>query len=200
MWGMATPLAMTILVIYYQRLALHKLPPREVVVSSFLPLGPLGMGGYTIMYLGRVSRDTFPRVDFLHLPNLTLAGDVLYILGVFVALIMWGFGLCWLIFALATIYSTRPFPFNMGWWGFTFPLGVYAVSTMTFGVEMPSEFFKVLGTIFSVAVVVLWCVVAAGTVKGAWSGRLFYAPCLRNLKKEDKDPGNEVDTEKVPGN
>ncbi|EXJ83572.1 hypothetical protein A1O1_07195 [Capronia coronata CBS 617.96] len=199
MWGMATPLAMTILVIYYQRLALHKLPPREVVVSSFLPLGPLGMGGYTIMYLGRVSREVFPRVEFLH--NLAVAGDVVYVMGVFVALIMWGFGLCWLVFALATIYRTRPFPFNMGWWGFTFPLGVYAISTMTFGVEMPSQFFKMLGTILSVAVVLLWCVVAAGTAKGAWSGRLFYAPCLKNLKKEVSQPELDgLDKEKLPGN
>ena len=111
MWGMATPLAMAMLVMYYQRLALHKLPPREVVVSSSLLLGPLGMGGYTIMYLGKVSREVFPRVEFFH--NLVIAGDLVYILGVFVALIMWGFGLMWLTFALATIYKSRPFPFNM---------------------------------------------------------------------------------------
>ena len=50
MWGMGVPLAMAVLVMYYQRLALHKLPPREVIVSCFLPLGPLGMGGYTYVY------------------------------------------------------------------------------------------------------------------------------------------------------
>ncbi|KIW15041.1 hypothetical protein PV08_07828 [Exophiala spinifera] len=197
MWGMATPFAMAILVIYYQRLALYKLPPREVVVSSFLPLGPLGMGGYTIMYLGRVSREVLPRVHLFRDLPLTLAGDVLYVFGVFVALIMWGFGLVWLVFALATIYSTRPFPFNMGWWGFTFPLGVYAISTMTFGVEMPSLFFKVLGTILSVAVMVLWCVVAMGTAKGAWSGHLFFAPCLKNLKKEHRVPENPPSNEEA---
>ena len=47
MWDMSVPLAMSVLVMYYQRLAVHKLPPREVIVSCFLPLGPLGMGGYT---------------------------------------------------------------------------------------------------------------------------------------------------------
>lgn len=47
LWGMATPLALSVLVIYYQRLALHKMPPREIIVSAFLPLGPLGFGGYT---------------------------------------------------------------------------------------------------------------------------------------------------------
>jgi tellurite resistance protein TehA-like permease len=46
LWGMGTPLAMAVLVIYYQRLVVHKIPPREVIVSSFLPLGPLGFGGY----------------------------------------------------------------------------------------------------------------------------------------------------------
>ena len=182
-WGMATPFAMTVLVMYYQRLALHKLPPREVVVSSFLPLGPLGMGGYTIMYCGRVARDVFPRVEFFQ--DLTIAGDIAWILGIFIALIMWGFGICWLVFALATIWNARPFPFNMGWWGFTFPLGVYAVSTIQFGVEMPSLFFKVLGTIIAVAVVLLWIVVAAGTARGTWRGHLFYAPCLKNLKRDE---------------
>ncbi|KAK2764412.1 Plasma membrane sulfite pump involved in sulfite metabolism [Arachnomyces sp. PD_36] len=46
LWGIGVPLAMMVLVIYFQRLALHKLPPREVIVSMFLPMGPLGQGGY----------------------------------------------------------------------------------------------------------------------------------------------------------
>ncbi|KAI9701664.1 MAG: hypothetical protein M1820_006435 [Bogoriella megaspora] len=170
MWSMATPLAMTVLVMYYQRLALFELPPREVIVSVFLPLGPLGFGGWTIMYLGKG------------------AGAIAHVLGIFIALIMWGFGLIWFAFALATIYQCRPFPFNMGWWGFTFPLGVYAISTMEFGNEMSSLFFKVLGTILTAAVVLLWIVVAANTARGAWNGRLFYAPCLANLSKEKAGP------------
>ncbi|KAH8725144.1 C4-dicarboxylate transporter/malic acid transport protein-like protein [Phaeosphaeriaceae sp. PMI808] len=183
MWGMATPLAMTVLVMYYTRLALHKLPPREIVVSSFLPLGPLGMGGYSITYLGRVSRKVFPETQFFS--DLPVVGDIFFIMGVYIALIMWAFGLTWLCFALASIYKSRPFPFNMGWWGFTFPLGVMALSTMEFGRTFPSLFSKVLGTIFAVAVILLWCVVAVGTARGAWTGRLFNAPCLKNLPKKD---------------
>lgn len=190
MWGMSTPLAMGVLVIYYQRLALHKLPPREVIVSCFLPLGPLGMGGFAIMNLAKVSRTVFAKTDFLQAGE--LAGNVFYVLGVFVALIMWGFGVSWLVFALATIHQSRPFPFNMGWWGFTFPLGVFAVSTLTFGVEMSSLFFKVLGTIFSGAVILLWIVVAAVTAKGIVSGELFYAPCVSNLKPPENDASHDV--------
>ncbi|KAF2264688.1 sulfite transporter Ssu2 [Lojkania enalia] len=197
LWGMSTPLAMAVLVMYYTRLALHKLPPREIVVSSFLPLGPLGMGGYTIMYLGSVSRMIFPQTHFFQ--DLATAGDIFYILGAFIALMMWGFGLTWLCFALASIYKSRPFPFNMGWWGFTFPLGVFAVSTIEFGVQMPSLFFKVLGTIFGTAVILLWCVVATRTVRGAWDGRLFHAPCLANLPKKEEDKGEEERVESEKG-
>jgi len=210
MWGMGVPLAMTVLVMYYQRLALHKLPPREVIVSCFLPLGPLGMGGYTIMYLGKVSRENFAQTHIIS----DVAGEVVYILGFFVALVMWGFGLVWLVFALATIYTCQPFPFNMGWWGFTFPLGVYAVSTITFGVEMPSQFFKIFGTvsslpnqkrsisdswvqILSIAVILLWIVVALGTAKGACSGKLFYAPCVANLKPKQANERPSIDSEKA---
>lgn len=196
MWGLSVPFAMSVLVIYYQRLALHKLPPREIIVSSFLPIGPLGMGGYTIMYLGSVSRTVFPQVDFFH--DLTIAGDVFFINGVFIALIMWGFGLLWFCFALASCHKLRPFPFNMGWSGFTFPMGVFSVCTIEFGVQMPSLFFKVLVTIFSAAVIVLWCIVMAGTVRGAIDGRLFHAPCLANLPKKE-DGTNQEEHEREVG-
>lgn len=110
MWGIATPLAFTVLVIYYQRLALHKMPPREVIVSAFLPLGPLGYGGYALLYLGKDCIKTFPKTGNLD----PMAGKFAYFAGFFVALIMWGWGLVWFAFALASIYKARPFPFNMG--------------------------------------------------------------------------------------
>lgn len=46
LWGIGVPLALMVMVIYLQRLTLHSLPPKTVMVSVFLPLGPLGQGGY----------------------------------------------------------------------------------------------------------------------------------------------------------
>ncbi|KAF2136398.1 uncharacterized protein K452DRAFT_237601 [Aplosporella prunicola CBS 121167] len=192
LWGMGTPLAMAVLVMYYQRLAVHKMPPREVIVSCFLPLGPLGFGGYSIMYLGKVARTILPQTNTLD----PAAGPILYVLGCFLALIMWGFGLVWFFIALVSIWRARPFPFNMGWWGFTFPLGVFAASTIQLGEELDTKVFRVLGMIFSVAVILLWVVVACGTARGAWSGRLFFAPCLANLKREAEESAAEEDAEK----
>lgn len=142
LWGTGVPLAMMTLGIYFHRLTVHKLPPQEVIVSVFLPLGPLGQGGFGIMQLGKVCMQIFPETHTL-VPS---AGPTLYVLGFILALIMWGFGLVWFFFALASI-SRSKFPFNMGWWGFTFPIGVFAVATTTFGKEMPSKFFNILGSV-----------------------------------------------------
>ncbi|KAE8453613.1 hypothetical protein EG329_009124 [Mollisiaceae sp. DMI_Dod_QoI] len=189
LWGTGVPLAMVVLVMYFQRLTIHHLPPKEVIVSVFLPLGPLGQGGYAIMELGKMAMQIFPVTSTLPLTQevspLVYAGDILYVGGWLVATIMWGFALVWLFFAFASI-TRKSFPFNMGWWGFTFPLGVFTTSTLQMAKELPSDFFKVLGTIFSVAVTLLWLVVAVGTFFRALSGEMFFAPCLANLEEKKK--------------
>lgn len=118
---------------YFERLTLYKLPPRAVIVSCFLPLGPLGQGAFAIMQLGKVSMQLLSRTGTLA----PLAGQILYVVGFFVA---------WFFFAIASISHSK-FPFNMGWWGFTFPIGVFTVATTTLGKEMPSRLFDILGTV-----------------------------------------------------
>ncbi|KAL2066266.1 hypothetical protein VTL71DRAFT_2337 [Oculimacula yallundae] len=183
LWGTGVPLAMAVLVVYFQRLTIHKLPPREVIVSVFLPLGPLGQGGYGIQKLGMVAMKIFPQTGTLSEAT-TKSGDILYVMGYLMALVMWGFGLVWLFFALASI-SRSKFPFNMGWWGFTFPLGVFTTSTVQMGMELPSAFFRVLGTILSVTVTLLWIMVATATIRKAITGDLFFAPCLKDVEGKE---------------
>ena len=112
LWGTGVPLAMVVLVMYFHRLTIHRLPPREVIVSVFLPLGPLGQGGFGIMQLGKAALEVFPKTNTL----ISGSGETLYTVGFGVALVMWGYGLVWMFFAVASISRTR-FPFNMGWWG-----------------------------------------------------------------------------------
>lgn len=98
---------------------------------------------YRAMKLGQCARDIFPKTHTLEQSS----GATFYTLGFLVALILWAFGLVWLFFASASIVYSRTFPFNIGWWGFTFPLGVFAASTVQMGAELPSGFFNVLGTV-----------------------------------------------------
>lgn len=46
LWSVGVPLALMMIVIYLLRLMLYKLPPKAIIVSTFLPLGPIGQGGY----------------------------------------------------------------------------------------------------------------------------------------------------------
>ena len=46
LWGTGVPLALVVIVVYFQRLTFHKPPPKQVIVSVFLPLGPLGQGSF----------------------------------------------------------------------------------------------------------------------------------------------------------
>ncbi|KAF2011443.1 C4-dicarboxylate transporter/malic acid transport protein-like protein [Aaosphaeria arxii CBS 175.79] len=186
LWGTGVPLAFVVIVIYFHRLAVYKLPPQEVIVSVFLPLGPMGQGSYGLMALGKEAMRVFPLTNTLH----PMAGDFLFVMGFAAGLVMWGFGLVWLFFATASI-SRSKFPFNMGWWGFTFPLGVFAMSTLHIGEILPSEFFRGLGTTFAVCVFLLWVLVASGTIRNVIYGNLFAAPCLKEVEKLSKPPQNQ---------
>jgi tellurite resistance protein TehA-like permease len=184
LWGCGFPLAIFVMTIYFHRITLVALPPREVIVSVFLPLGPLGQGAFGIMQLGKQALVLFPITHTV--PLAPMAGQIAYAAGLMLGLILWGFGLVWLFFALASI-SRSKFPFNIGWWGFTFPLGVFSAATMTLAAELPSTFFKILSTIFSLVVVLLWGVVAVGTLKRSVTGELFHAPCIATWEKEEAE-------------
>lgn len=48
LWGCGVGLSLLVMALYLHRLLCHKLPPGEVIVSAFLPLGPLGQGVYNV--------------------------------------------------------------------------------------------------------------------------------------------------------
>jgi tellurite resistance protein TehA-like permease len=96
-------------------------------------------------------------------------------------LLLWGYGLWWL--AIATLVTVRylreGLPFNLGWWGYTFPIGVYAVTTLKLGTILPIPAIHGFGVALVVLLAVVWSIVAVRTVRGAWRGDLFVAPCLK---------------------
>jgi tellurite resistance protein TehA-like permease len=100
------------------------------------------------MKLGKAAQTIFPQTHTLG----DLAGPAFYVMGSLVALILWAFGLVWLFFASASIVRCKTFPFNIGWWGFTFPIGAYAMCTYQIGIELPSAFFRILGTVCLLAI------------------------------------------------
>ena len=96
-------------------------------------------------------------------------------------MILWGYGLWW--FAMAALITGRYLregsPFNLGWWGYTFPIGVFAVATLKLGTLLPIGSIHVFGLMLVALLAVIWAIVATRTVRGAWQGDLFVAPCLK---------------------
>lgn len=211
-WGLGSCLSWIILTLYFLRMTTHKPLKREVIVSLLLPIGPLGLSGFSIISLGKLAKHLFPSVHAI--PHAQNAGDVFYLVGMLAGLILWGFAIVWFVVAVAMIALSGGFPFNMGWWGFIFPVGVFTLLTITLGEELESKFFKVLSCVspvlfsfvapsqrrmyslspsqvLTVMCIMAWLIITAGTIRRSISGKMFFAPCLgtdlflRKLK-EDK--------------
>jgi C4-dicarboxylate transporter/malic acid transport protein len=174
LWGVSVPIALGILTVLYLRLALHKLPPKELGVSTWLSLGPIGTGAFALLTLGAAAPGAFAATPMAAVA--ALAGP----LGILGALVLWGLGLWWLVTAVAltAIQVRRGLPFNLGWWGFTFPLGVYTAASLTLGLRTGIPFFTAFAAALIVALVGAWIVVAARSAHGLWHGHLVHAPCL----------------------
>ncbi|WP_407542286.1 hypothetical protein Q0M94_18690 (plasmid) [Deinococcus radiomollis] len=168
------PLALMIITVLVLRLAQHRLPGAELGVSMFLPLGPLATGALALLQLG----ESAPRV--LAAQGLGELAPALVGLGLVGGVMLWGFGAWWLALATLTTlrYLKKGLPFNLGWWGFTFPLGVFTATTFSLGALTHMAFFTYLGHLLVVALAALWVMVGARTVHGAWHGHLFQTPAV----------------------
>jgi len=174
LWAYSVPLALSILVLLVLRLVLHKLPERDMAASAWLALGPIGTGALGLILLGGQAPATFAANG---LPGI---GDVACGIGVVGGTMLWGYGLWWLMLAVLKTarYLRDGLPFNLGWWGFTFPLGVYALATLALARVTQLSFFAAAGSLLVLCLAAFWLVVAAATLRGAWRGGLFFAPCL----------------------
>ena len=174
LWGVSVPLALSILAILVLRMALHNLPPREMAASSWLSLGPLGTGALGLLVLGQAGGPILAAGGFAGAP------EILRITGLIGALILWGYGAWWFLLSLAVTvrYLRAGVPFNLGWWGYIFPLGVYALATLRIGEVTELSGFAWLGAGLVGLLTLLWLVVSVRTLRGAYRGELFVSPCL----------------------
>jgi len=179
LWAFSLPVAFSILTILLLRMALHKLPHENMAASSWLALGPIGTGALGMLLLGADAPAIFAANG---LPGI---GEIAAGLGLVAGITLWGFGLWWMLMALLITarYLRDGIPFNLGWWGFTFPLGVYSLATLKLASTLNLGFFSVVGCVLVTLLAVMWLIVGKRTVQGAWRGELFVSPCIAGLKK-----------------
>ncbi|RXT00955.1 TDT family transporter [Acinetobacter junii] len=180
LWGISVLPAFAILTILMLRLALHQLPEKEVAISSWLCLGPIGTGALALLLLGQQA----PRI--LNAVGLEELATIVPALGVIGGLILLGFGLWWFgIAVLTTVRHARTgIPFNLGWWGLTFPFGVFILAIFNLAHQLQFNFLTYIAVALSIVLLVLWALVMKKTVVGAYSGQLFFSPCLVALQQK----------------
>ncbi|KKC35393.1 C4-dicarboxylate ABC transporter [Devosia epidermidihirudinis] len=174
LWACSVPLAMGLIVMLVVRMIVHKLPHVSMAASSWLALGPIASGALGLLLLSQSA----PAV--LAANGLAPFADALGGASLLAGILLWGFGFWWLFLAtLITIrYFTEPVPFNLGWWAYTFPLGVYAVATLKLAHIIPLSPIAWFGAVLVVALIIAWLIVALRTVSGGWRGDLFNSPCI----------------------
>ncbi|BGP12174.1 Plasma membrane sulfite pump involved in sulfite metabolism [Rhodosporidiobolus nylandii] len=165
--GIGLLLACAIIVMYLQRLVLHHLPPREVIVSSWLPVGPIGQGGFALIELGRVAVRLFPLITTdSHTPELQFLGPAMLGAAVVLGLLFWGLGIWFAFLAIACIVRQ------------------HAAVQKTEEGRLALFNMGVCASIFTFSVLLLWVLVFIPTCLGFFRGTLFAAPCLQSLPKE----------------
>ncbi len=174
LWGMSLALAFSLITLVLLRLALHKLPDTDFAATSWLPLGPLATGCLGLLTMGQAAPAAFTGTP------LAAAAELAHGIGLVGGLALWGAGLWWLVIAtLFTRHYIRDnMAFNLGWWGFTFPLGVFALATLELLRLTELSFFALVGLVLSVQLAAIWLLVLQRTLRGVWHGELFQAPCL----------------------
>ncbi len=182
LWGMSVLPAFGILSILMLRLALHQLPSKELAITGWLALGPIGTGALALLVLGTQA----PQVlAFIQMQQL---GVFFQNAGIVASFILLGFGIWWFAIAILTTlkHAAKDLPFNLGWWGLTFPLGVFTLAVLNLGHQIHVNFIVDAGLAFAAILMLLWTMVMAKTIKGMYQGHLFFSPCLKALLEREQ--------------
>lgn len=180
LWGVSVLPAFAILTILMLRLVLHKLPEKELAVSSWLALGPIGTAALALLVLGHQAPTLMASLGLAQL------GQFFQQAGILASLILLGFGLWWLGIAVLTTlhHAKQDLPFNLGWWGLTFPLGVYTLAILNLAQQLNLAFLYAVGYAFAAILMLLWSLVATKTAQGFYQGHLFFSPCLKTYLEQ----------------
>ena len=122
---MGLTLALMILTLYFLRLVLHGPPRGPGVVSVYVPLGPVGQGGYSILLIGAGYSNVLP-LDYGSSVVLRweMVAQVVALLALGVALVLWAAATMWLVYGLiatADVLWNDRVHFKQAFWSLGFP-------------------------------------------------------------------------------
>ena len=120
LWCVGVAMSTVLLPIYLWRLMSAQLPPQAAIVSTFVPIGPYGMGAYSIQQLASALAQ---RINAGLTLNQTLGSSASALqavsecvrwTGIITALLLLGIASFWLVEACLAVGTRVPTTFNIG--------------------------------------------------------------------------------------
>ena len=102
LWGIGMGTSFMIMALYFHRLTIHHLPDAEVVVSAFLPLGPLGQGAFGLIQLSQAGKISYRDTGFL---GQSAASETIFDISTIFGIMLWSFGLWWLVHGVYSVLA-----------------------------------------------------------------------------------------------
>ncbi|VVT55343.1 uncharacterized protein SAPINGB_P004549 [Magnusiomyces paraingens] len=171
MWANGQLLAIACMAIYLARLFLKSTQPGAIILSTLLPVGPMGQGAFGILLLGDLYKQVFAPYSTKHYTGIIevtpQSVDAISFVTMAVALFLIGVGLFWLTLAAFFTLTTPPPGYNMSWWATTFPIGTMAMAWYHLEAEFNNSGLKYIGALFGCVVLMNVCICFVGAIKHA---------------------------------
>jgi len=166
--GTALCLTVILFTIFLFRALFWNFPRRDVAPSFAIGVAPIGVCIVAInTYL--------PFLKKVALPHMISAGTLEPFVKLF-SLFLWGFGLWWLVVAVAIIslyFLKQGVPVTLGYWAFIFPPAAYTISSLLLADRMAIPFIREVGVVLAIALSLIWGVNLILTVRGMANRTIF---------------------------
>lgn len=165
-----------------------------------LTINVIGLGAGSMMYIGLLGLTLHRK--YLHAPAMGALTPTVWIhlapigviplslmnvveqlpypaareLAVVVMLLLWGFGVWWLVMASLLTWSARAagqLPFALSWWGFTFPLGAFVAESLRLNQLLGWQSVQAIGVAAWLLLCFFWGITLLRTARGVVSGAIF---------------------------
>ena len=165
--GIAIAVTAIIYTIFMFRSFFYNFPRKDVAPSFMIGVAPVGV---SIVAINTI----LPVIKKAGISTIDLA--VLSPLVKIVSLLLWGFGLWWLIVAIAVIgtyFVKQRIPVTLGYWAFIFPPAAYVIASLILAKALNLIFIKDIAIALTVLLVAAWVINVILTVKGMIDRTIF---------------------------
>jgi len=165
--GVAIAFTVIIYTIFMFRGLFYNFPRKDVAPSFMIGVAPVGV---SIIAINTI----LPVIKKSGLSIIDLA--VLLPLVKIISLLLWGFGLWWLIVAavvIITYFVKEGVPVTLGYWAFIFPPAAFTIASLILAKALNLIFIKYIAIALAVLIIAAWVVNLILTIKGIIDRTIF---------------------------